>query len=150
MAFGVLVIGYGNPLRGDDGVGPAVAAEVERLRLPGVRVRVVHQLTPELAADLADVQRAVFVDAAAPAGGEPVRAVRLNGPPPDAVLTHAADPRGLLALARAVFGRAPEAWLVTAAGDDFGFRDGLSPAGRARAAEAVDRVLALVSEAGGA
>jgi hydrogenase maturation protease len=33
-----VVIGVGNPFRGDDGVGPAVAARIEEQHLPGVRV----------------------------------------------------------------------------------------------------------------
>jgi hypothetical protein len=65
-------------------------------------------------------------------------------------MTHAADPRGLLALAVAVFGRAPEAWLVTAAGADFGFRDGLTAAGAENARAAAGRVERLVREAAGA
>ena len=144
----VLVIGYGNTLRGDDGIGPAVAEEVAALGLPGVRVIVAHQLAPELAADLADARLAVFVDAAA--GGEPVRAVRVEAAGAGAVMTHAADPRGLLALCAAVYGRCPEAWLVTAAGADFDFRDGLSPAGRENAREALGYVEYLIREALGA
>jgi hypothetical protein len=35
---GAPVIGYGNTLRGDDGIGPAVAEAVAALGLPGVRV----------------------------------------------------------------------------------------------------------------
>ena len=42
-----LVIGYGNTLRGDDGVGPRVAVAVEDLQLPGVRTLVCQLLTPE-------------------------------------------------------------------------------------------------------
>jgi hydrogenase maturation protease len=143
----VLVIGYGNPLRGDDGIGAAIATEVAALGLPGVEVRVVHQLTPELAADLADARLAVFVDAAA--GGEPVAAVRLEAAADD-VITHAVDPRGLLALAGAAFGRTPEAWLVTAAGADFGFGDTLSPTGREHARLARGWVERLIREATGA
>jgi hydrogenase maturation protease len=144
----VLVIGYGNPLRGDDGIGPAVAADVARLGLPGVRVLEDHQLTPELAAELAEVQLAVFVDAAV--GGDPVTCVRLEATAAAAAMTHAADPRALLALARALYGRVPEAWLVTAGGEDFGFRDGLSPTGRENACRAVSRVGGLIREATGA
>lgn len=58
-----LVIGYGNSLRGDDGVGPLVARQVADWQLPDVRSRCVHQLVPELAADIADVERVFFVDA---------------------------------------------------------------------------------------
>lgn len=147
MPDSTLVIGYGNTLRGDDGIGPAVAQEVDRLGVPGVRVIVAHQLTPELAADLADARLVVFVDATT--GGEPVTAVRLDGSPPAAPMTHAADPSSLLALAGAAYGRAPAGWLVTAAGTDFGFRDGLSPTGQANAHEALGHVRWLILEAGG-
>jgi len=139
----VLVIGYGNPLRGDDGIGPAVAAEIDSFHFTGVRVLVVHQLTPELAADLVEVRLVVFVDAAVSA--EPVKAVRLERPAPAAgVMTHATDPRATLALAWTVYGQGPEAWLVTAAGDDFGFHDGLSPIGRENTRRAREQVLGLI------
>jgi hypothetical protein len=45
----VLIVGYGNPLRGDDGLGWRAA---ERLRTviqdAGVEILALHQLTPEL------------------------------------------------------------------------------------------------------
>lgn len=59
----VLVIGYGNTLRGDDAAGYLVAEEVESWNLPGVRAIATHQLTPELAADMAEVDAVYFVDA---------------------------------------------------------------------------------------
>jgi hydrogenase maturation protease len=148
MPSDVLVIGYGNTLRGDDGIGPAVAEVVAGLGLPGVRVLVVHQLTPEVAADLTEARLAVFVDAAV--CGEPVTAVRIEASAAGAVLTHAADPRGLLALCIAVYQRCPEAWLVTAAAADFDCRDGLSPTGAANARAAAARVVAIIREASGA
>ncbi len=58
-----LVIGYGNSLRGDDGVGPLVAQQVAGWKLPDVRSLSVHQLTPELAANIAEAERVFFVDA---------------------------------------------------------------------------------------
>ena len=61
---GGLVIGYGNELRGDDGLGPYIAARVEEQCLPHVRTLTVHQLTPELTAFLEDafVALASYVD----------------------------------------------------------------------------------------
>ena len=60
----VLVIGFGNELRADDGVGPAIA---ERLgsdpRAAGARVLAVRQLTPDLALDVASCSLVVLVDA---------------------------------------------------------------------------------------
>ena len=60
---GILVIGYGNELRGDDGIGPRVAEAVAARNHPGVRVRIVCQLVPELAAELAEARTVIFVDA---------------------------------------------------------------------------------------
>lgn len=139
-----LVIGFGNTLRGDDGIGPAVAEKLARLHFPEVRVIVTHQLTPELAADLAEARFVVFVDASV--GGESVGVVRVEPAGAGEVLTHAADPCSVLGLCAAVYGRCPAAWLVTAAGADFGCRDGLSPTGRANAAAAYARVRALIRE----
>ena len=62
----MLIIGYGNPLRGDDGVGWRVA-EAAGTALPegAATVLAVHQLTPELSAPISRAGRVVFVDAAA-------------------------------------------------------------------------------------
>ena len=46
----ILIIGFGNPLRSDDGVGWRAAEELEhKLSGSGVEVITCHQLTPELA-----------------------------------------------------------------------------------------------------
>jgi hypothetical protein len=60
-----LLIGWGNPLRGDDGVGQAIAAAVERWGQPQLEVVEAVQLTPELAPLLAAARRVLFVDAEA-------------------------------------------------------------------------------------
>ena len=44
-----MVIGYGNTLRSDDGVGPLVAEAVHELVLPDVQTLAAGLLTPELA-----------------------------------------------------------------------------------------------------
>ena len=61
---GVLVIGYGNPLRGDDGIGRHAA---ELLAgdppLDGAEVLTSHQLVPELAEDISRASLVVLIDA---------------------------------------------------------------------------------------
>lgn len=119
-----LIVGYGNPLRRDDGIGPRVA---ERFAdHPGVRVVTTHQLVPELAEAVAAAERVVFVDATA-GGGDAVSASILTPTDRPAAVGHAGDPGWLLGLAAAVYGRRPAAWLVGVPGRDFGFGDGLSP-----------------------
>jgi hydrogenase maturation protease len=61
----VLIIGFGNPLRGDDGFGWHAAQRLcERLGSPDVQVIACHQLTPELAEDIGAAERVLFIDAA--------------------------------------------------------------------------------------
>ena len=60
----LLVIGYGNTLRGDDGVGPRVAEAVGELNLPGVHTLICPLLTPELANPISRAGKVIFVDAA--------------------------------------------------------------------------------------
>jgi hydrogenase maturation protease len=60
----LLIIGYGNPLRGDDGLGVEVACCLkEIIRDESVEVLSQHQLMPELADPVSRASLVVFVDA---------------------------------------------------------------------------------------
>ena len=122
----LLVIGYGNELRSDDGVGTKVAAALAEMNLPGVRAITCHQLTPELADAVSRAGTVVFVDAAVDASAE-IQMRELKPAETGRLLTHAADPRSLLALARDVFGRCPAAWWLTVPVENVGFGHELSP-----------------------
>jgi hydrogenase maturation protease len=138
-----LVVGFGSDLRGDDGAGRRVAELVESWGLVGVRVVSVHQLTPELAADLAEVGRAVFVDADPSATRVAVSA--LEPEPAGAASSHHTGPAGLLHLARETFGHAPAAHLVTVPASDFTLGAPLSAATARAVPEAAAAVGALLS-----
>jgi hydrogenase maturation protease len=143
----VLVIAYGNPLREDDGVGWAVAAAVERC--PGVEVKVVHQLLPELVEPLSRASSVVFVDARnegrpGSVHREPVLA--LAGAE---AMTHTLDPGRLLGLCLRLYGRAPEAVAVSVAGARFGFGHHLSEPVRRAVPEAARCVLRPVARSDG-
>ena len=61
---GVLVIGVGNPLRGDDGLGWHAAEHLrERLVELHATVTSCHQLIPELAEPVSRAERVIFIDA---------------------------------------------------------------------------------------
>ena len=138
----LLVIGYGNTLRGDDGLGPRVAEAVDALHLPGVRTLVCQQLSPEHAAPISLAHSVVFVDAAVDAAGE-VQLRRLEPKDTSQLMAHAADPRTMLALARDVFGRVPEAWWLTIPALDLGFSEEFSPEVQRGFAGAVEKIRAF-------
>jgi hydrogenase maturation protease len=122
----ILVIGYGNTLRGDDGVGPHVVEIVGQLGLPGVRTMICPLLTPELADPISRSSQVVFVDAAVDAPRE-VQWRKLEPNETSQIMAHAADPRTMLALARDVFGHAPQGWWLTIPAVDLGFHEHFSP-----------------------
>jgi hydrogenase maturation protease len=143
----ILVIGYGNTLRGDDGFGPLAADLLAARALPDVEVITPHQLGPEMALDLCATDIAVFLDAAE--GGEPGRlaaaSIEARGLSPSAV-SHRLDPGGLLALTRAVYGKAPAAMLVTATAAHFEHGEEISAEVRAAAQKAAEVIGRLVEE----
>lgn len=138
----VLVIGYGNTLRGDDGVGPRVAGAIGELNLPGVRTLVCPLLTPELADAVSRAGKVIFVDAAVDAP-KTVQWRELQPNESSQLMAHAADPRTLLALARDVFGRVPRAWWLTIPAVDLGFHEGFSPEVQCRFGEAIGKIQAF-------
>ena len=144
MKTELLVIGYGNTLRGDDGVGPRVAEAVGSLRLPGVRTLVCQQLSPELAAPISLSETVIFVDAAIDAPGE-VRLRPLEPGHSTQLMAHAADPRTMLALARDVFGHAPKARWLTIPAVNLEFGEALSAETRRGLKAAIGRILQLAN-----
>jgi hydrogenase maturation protease len=139
---GFLIIGYGNTLRGDDGVGPRVAEAVEKLNLPGVRTLVCQQLSPEFADPVSRAHTVVFVDAAVDTPRE-VQLRQLEPGESSQLMAHAADPRTLLALARDVFGHAPQAWWLTIPAVKLDFSETLTPEAQRGFAEAVEKIQKL-------
>jgi len=138
----LLVIGYGNTLRADDGVGPRVAEAVEAMGWPGVRTLVAQQLSPEHADPVSKTDTVVFVDAAVDAPQE-VQLRPLEPGGSSQLMAHAADPRTLLALARDVFGRAPKAWWLTIPAVEMAFSESLSPAAQDGVWRAVEMIQSL-------
>jgi hydrogenase maturation protease len=140
----LLIIGYGNTLRNDDGVGPWVAGKVAALALPGVETIECALLTPEIAEPVSRAEAVVFVDAAVDAP-QKVRLSELAPAGSSQVMAHAADPRTVLALARDVFGRAPKAWLLTIPIENLALGEELSATARSGAAEAVEAIRKLAA-----
>ncbi|MDR3475114.1 MAG: hydrogenase maturation protease [Devosia sp.] len=123
-----LIVGYGNPLRGDDGIGQAAArALAQAPAICGAEVIACHQLLPELAESLAGVALAVFIDAAAgiPPGSVVVAPVQATAGPA-AGLVHHVHPGALLLQSKKLYGHAPRPFLVTVGAGSLALGEGFS------------------------
>lgn len=138
-----VVLGIGNTLRGDDGIGPRVA-EALRGRV-GNEVSLIscHQLLPEHAAELACADRVIFLDASTATRPGSVACRRLfPGGGGDVGDGHHLTPHTLIGAARDWFGVSPQAILVTIGITDLAAGEALSPA----LAEALPQIVDLVAE----
>jgi hydrogenase maturation protease len=142
-----LLVGYGNLQRGDDGLGPRVAALVARELGPDTAWRVLARprLDPELLDDLARADRIILVDATVgelPEGWEwQVIQPSLASPP---ILSHDMTPAYLLGLLGLIHGRSPQAWMLAVAGHDFAWGEGLSPQAASHAQQAASELVNLL------
>jgi hydrogenase maturation protease len=136
----VLVIGYGNPGRQDDGLGPAVASGIDRLGWPGLTAFDNYQLTIEDAIEVAAHDVVWFVDASK------------TGPSPYAVqevipsltidfTSHLVRPEAVMAIARQCYGGAAQAFLLAVRGYEFEFVEALTPG----ASENLQSALAMLT-----
>ncbi len=144
----ILVIGYGNLLRGDDGAGVRLVELLAQRQLPHIQTLTVAQLVPELAEAVARSAAVIFVDAAAhpPRPRHPYRCFGLTRLRPrhhhQGLDWHFSDPHHLLALAESLYGFAPPAWLITLPAENFDSGDQLSLTCR----QAVERTLEWLSD----
>lgn len=139
-----LVIGYGNLLRGDDGVGRHVAGALES-SLPEGSVVSIHQLTPEWAESISHVRLVVFVDAAVGEIPGEVRCLRLI-PGARRPGSHELTAEGILSMAADLFGRYPDAYIVTITGGSFELSDALTAPVADSMSIAARIVLGLIEE----
>jgi hydrogenase maturation protease len=122
----ILVLGYGNPGRQDDGLGPAVAAGIDRLGWPNLSAFDNYQLNIEDAMDVADHDVVWFVDAAKD-GPSPYAVHELSPASSIEFTSHLMRPEAILAIARQCYGATPRAFLLAIRGYDFEFIEALTP-----------------------
>ena len=140
-----LVIGYGNDLRSDDGAGRAVADRIGEMELPGVAVRSVIQLTPELALEIAEVDTVVFVDASVEVMQTVAAPVAAEAVDPSAI-SHFSTPASLLGMTATVGAVPSRAVAISIPVTDIGLGMELTPMTEMGVDEAVSMVRELVTE----
>lgn len=145
----LLVVGIGNPLRGDDGVGLVLLERLRRHFGDDLACAELFQADILVAAQLAHRPRLLVIDAAV-LPGRPFELVTLEPAPsvvtPAGFVSHVVGWSQILAAARDLFGAEPAAQLCAVGGSRFEFGEGLSPA----CAENAERAFAALVDLCGA
>jgi hydrogenase maturation protease len=139
-----LVIGIGNTLRGDDGIGVAVAQQLAAQHLPDLQVIACHQLTPELTALISQAEQVIFVDASANLSAGDVKVIPLDLDSARALATHHWAPTALLMAAKVLYSAQPRSALVAIGAQHFGYCEQLSEAVARALPRATQLILSLL------
>ncbi len=141
-----LILACGNPLRGDDGLGGWMAAQVQE-KFTSSQVEVVvasQQFTPELAEPISTADTVIFLDCSAKEEpGKVSLQVMAPAEKLPRLISHHMHPATLLRLSQELYGRIPRhAYFITVGGKSFKMGSQLSDAVR----NAGPAVLTLVAE----
>ncbi len=155
----LLVIGYGNMDRQDDGVAwHVLASTAQNLKIefppePGEAVCADNgqvefifqlQLTPELAETIAQRKAVFFVDAHTGNIPEELQIVKISAGFQKSPFTHHMTPETALSMAEMIYHRAPDAYLCSVRGYEFLFSTKLSERTAALAQEAASQLTGLI------
>jgi len=160
----ILLVGYGNTSRRDDGVAAhilrcllsrlgmdsdSIGAEDSLEPGPGIKVLFLHQLAPELAEMVSQYDTVVFIDAHVEGSGWEDMSWQPIAPAVEAgMIGHHLRPGVVVALAQSLYGSMPNAYMLSVLGHDFDFGEALSPETGELAEQAVNRLEELIRAQG--
>lgn len=134
----IIIIGYGNPGRCDDGLGPALAQAVKTLKLPGVVVATDYQLNIEHAELISHYDIAILADAST-RDTEPFAFRRITPKASVEFTTHSVSPEAVLAMAHDLFHSSVAGFTLAVRGTRFDeFEESLSERARLNLVQAVE------------
>jgi hydrogenase maturation protease len=150
----VLIVGYGNPDREDDGVAwHILRALTIKLGLPSpdsyedefpesamVDFAFCLQLTPEMAEDISAYQHVCFVDAHTGSIPKPVRLIEVESEFQPSPFTHHLTPQSLVSMCEIIYGKKPQVALLSVLGHRFLFSRELSGETAALVPQAVELI----------
>ena len=145
----VLLAGFGNISRGDDALGPLIAEALQDSGIEGLSVFSKRELQIEDAFALSNYPTTIFADAGI--NSEPPFEFSIIHPARSfSFSSHGLRPAALLHLSRSLFGRVPQAYLLTVRGYDFdSFTERVSPQAARNMQKAVRFLRHFIREATG-
>lgn len=139
-----LILAYGNPMRGDDGIAWRAAETLQQTLRASVRILCTQQLTPEFAEDVADAETVIFLDAATGGSEGEVSCRTVSAQPSPVRFSHHLAPEQVLALSEQLYSATPRGFLITAHTRSFDHGNTLSPIAAGLIPRIVEQVCALL------
>jgi hydrogenase maturation protease len=141
----ILIIGLGNPLRSDDGLGWWAAQELCQTKLSQpIQIITQPQLTPELSLAASQADFVIFIDASQNERPGEIRCRRLVPELARGAFSHQLSPSGVLGLAEELYGTAAQGYLVSMGANCFDHGERLSETVIAALPQLVARVVELM------
>ena len=142
----ILLIGYGNTLRSDDGVGHFIADKLADKLQDKIDIIKATQVTVEMVEDIKDRKFVIFVDAHV---SDKEDWLRMEEVLPDfkfGMTAHIFTPGALLALCEEIYNKYPKAYLFSIKGINYDFGDELSEQTKRSAEIAIKQITELVQK----
>ncbi len=144
----IILIGYGNPGRTDDGLGPALAAKIEARSVRGLSVEVDYQLVVEHAHEIANYDAVIFADSAI-RGESPFSFSEIQSIHQPNFSSHSLSPDTVLFIAQTMFHAKTKAYVLGIRGYEFGeFGERLSEHAKTNLEAAFEFILKTVQSEG--
>ena len=144
----IIVVGIGNTLRGDDGIGwYAVDQLADAINNKDIEFLKCRELMPEISEKISKAKYVLFIDADSESVNGQVNETYITPIESYPSLeTHQLDPAGLLAFSTALYGNTPKAVMLTTRGESFEYGEKLSEAVREAAQSLISRAHAKLNE----
>lgn len=136
----ILIIGIGNTLRSDDGIGKYICDCIEKINVPNVHCTTAYQLETNLLEEFIQYDTVIIADAAV--SGKPVsfiNAATLEHQPVSS--SHHADAASMVVLAKQLYQKDIEIFLCAVRGNNFEMGEQLSTIAVHHADDAVNTIL---------
>ena len=139
------IIGIGNTLRSDDGLGIYICEELQRLNLEDVTIRTAHQLQTEWLFEFIEFKKVLIVDAAAGGNHEMQIKPLFDNASGASNSSHHLNPNLLSGLMAVIHGSPAQFFSLAVPAEVFDFGEALSDQGLENAHKAVALILEWIA-----
>lgn len=136
----ICIVGVGNTIRGDDGIGNYICNAIEEKQQPGITTMIVQQLDAELVEELLHYDHVLITDASIEGNSVDLHELYPNVIHPLST-SHHLNAAMLAALSEKVYGKKLSLFICAVRGYDFELGDSISEKAKANCEQAISRTL---------